>query len=344
MYEASFSQRVLQWFDQHGRKNLPWQQQITPYKVWLSEVMLQQTQVNTVIPYFAKFLQAFPDVSSLAAASEDEVLHLWSGLGYYSRARNLHRAAKIVVNDFDGEFPDEIDKLELLPGVGRSTAGAIRSSAFEKRAAILDGNVKRVIARHFAIDGWPGKTSVLKTLWEASESVTPEERSRAYTQAIMDLGALICKRSKPQCEICPLKQSCIASSLGTALEFPGKKPRKNLPVRTTHMIIIKNERGEVLLEKRPPAGVWAGLWSFPEAEEANKLALLESHLELGVKTGKKFRHTFSHYHLDITPVFGNLELLDDIADSTEQMWFNPESPKKIGLAAPVSKLIKALAE
>lgn len=330
MAKASFSEQVLSWYDQHGRKNLPWQQQITPYKVWLSEVMLQQTQVSTVIPYFTKFLEAFPTVQSLAQAQEDEVLHLWSGLGYYSRARNLHRASKMVVSEFEGEFPETIDKLIALPGVGRSTAGAIRSSAFQKRAAILDGNVKRVLARQFAIDGWPGKSSVLKSLWQTSEQVTPDQHCRAYTQAIMDLGAIVCKRSNPSCDVCPVQSSCIAYSQQSIEQYPGKKPRKELPVRQTQMLIIRNEKGEVLLEKRPPAGVWAGLWSFPETSQ------------IGTPTGKTFRHTFSHFHLDITPVFGTMKTLGRVEDHTEQIWFNPARPSKVGLAAPVSKLIDSL--
>ncbi len=344
MSEQSFASRVLRWYDVHGRKGLPWQEDITPYKVWLSEVMLQQTQVSTVKPYFEAFLKAFPDVQTLAAASEDEVLHLWSGLGYYSRARNLHRAAREVATRLNGEFPSTLEELISLPGIGRSTAGAIRSSAFQKRAAILDGNVKRVLARHFAVEGWPGKSSVLKMLWALSEDVTPDKRSRAYTQAIMDLGALVCTRSSPNCADCPVQSSCLAYSRQTMAQYPGKKPRKQLPVHHTNMLVIKNQDGEVLLEKRPPTGVWAGLWSFPELREQGDVqtALLRSRKNGVITIGKQFRHTFSHFHLDITPVFGNIDMLVEVQEPSEQIWFDPASPKKVGLAAPVSKLILML--
>src|SRR5690606_6541720 len=209
-----FAQRVLVWFDQHGRKHLPWQQGITPYRVWLSEIMLQQTQVATVIPYFERFIARFPDVQSLAAAPIDDVLHLWTGLGYYARARNLHRCAQTIVRDYGGEFPASVAALSELPGIGRSTAGALASIAHQQRAAILDGNVKRVLARHHAIDGWPGTTQTLSQLWQFAEQHTPDKRSDHYTQAMMDLGATVCTRSKPACDHCPVADSCIAYAQG----------------------------------------------------------------------------------------------------------------------------------
>ena len=334
----SFSEKVLTWYAKHGRKNLPWQQDITPYKVWLSEVMLQQTQVKTVIPYFETFLKTFPSVEQLAAADEDEVLHLWSGLGYYSRARNLHHAAQMVVSEFGGQFPDDLASLEKLPGVGRSTAGAIRASAFQKRAAILDGNVKRVLARHFAIEGWPGKSTTSKLLWQKSEETTPEKSPREYTQAIMDLGALLCTRSKPQCSLCPVNDSCIAYSENSIEQYPGRKPKKTMPVKKTTMLVLQNHQGELLLQKRPPSGIWAGLWSFPELNPE-----IEPAFHWRKKsTGEMFRHTFSHYHLDILPVYGDFESFNALADDSGTVWFNPTKPAKIGLAAPVSKLIDSL--
>ena len=225
---------------------------INPYRVWVSEIMLQQTQVQTVIPYFQHFIAALPQVADLAAASEDQVLHLWTGLGYYARARNLHQCAKMVMSDHGGEFPAELEQLAALPGIGRSTAGAIRSIAFAQAAAILDGNVKRVLARYAAIEGWPGKAAVLKQLWQLAETNTPDQRVAAYSQAIMDLGATVCLRSQPRCEVCPLADGCRACREQRQVEFPGRKPRKTMPVRSTLMLMVQNPAGEVTNRLRPP--------------------------------------------------------------------------------------------
>lgn len=346
--QNTFSDRLLKWYHIAGRKHLPWQKDITPYKVWLSEVMLQQTQVNTVIPYFEAFLATYPDVESLASAPEDNVMHLWSGLGYYSRARNLHRAAKMVVEEFNGYFPDDIENLQKLPGVGLSTAGAIRSSAFQKPAPILDGNVKRVLARHFAVEGWPGKSAVAKTLWQKSIEVTPKKDCRAYTQAIMDLGSLLCTRNSPSCTECPVSASCIAYQQNTISKYPGRKPKKVLPVKETTLLIIENAKGEVLLKKRPPSGIWGGLWSFPELSEAS----FDQSALCNTRQGKTFRHTFSHFHLDISPLFCELKFCEPnrggiaekagVKESDAVTWYNPKEPPQLGLAAPVAKIIDSL--
>ena len=264
---TDFSDKLLAWFDDHGRKHLPWQQNQTPYRVWLSEIMLQQTQVATVIPYYARFTERFPDVASLAASEEDEVLHLWTGLGYYARARNLRKTAIQLVRDHNGEFPADLAQLQNLPGIGRSTAGAIMALAFKLPATILDGNVKRVLTRCYAIEGWPGKTQVSNSLWEIAEQLSPEQRIADYTQAIMDLGATLCTRSKPDCPSCPMHQSCLAYHHDRVKELPGKKPKKNMPVRQIHMIVVTNAENEVLLQRRPSQGLWGGLWGFPECSE-----------------------------------------------------------------------------
>ena len=346
---GSFSQRVLEWYDQHGRKHLPWQQNITPYRVWISEIMLQQTQVKTVIPYFETFMERFPDVQTLAAAPVDDVLHLWSGLGYYSRARNLHKAACQVVERFNGEFPQSVELLAELPGIGRSTAGAIASISMGIRAPILDGNVKRVLARHHAIDGWPGQSAVASKLWEIAEQHTPKERLPQYTQAMMDLGAMICTRSRPACHLCPLEESCVAHAIGDAASYPGKKPKKTLPERQVRMLMVVNHLGEVLLQKRPSQGIWGGLWSFPEMginesldESAEAIAGTALH---GIETWTSFRHTFSHYHLDITPVKAfTAEETQALQGDDQRCWAAINNPGTIGLAAPVTKLLRKLAQ
>lgn len=341
---AIFSQQVLDWFDQHGRKHLPWQQNITPYRVWISEIMLQQTQVTTVIPYFERFTASFPDVQTLAEASEDDVLHHWSGLGYYSRARNLHKAAKMLVETFDGKFPESVDELTELPGIGRSTAGAITSISMNTRAPILDGNVKRVLARCFAIPGWPGKTSVANQLWELAEQLTPYERVADYTQVMMDLGAMVCTRTKPSCQMCPLQNDCLAHKTGEETRYPESKPKKIKPERAVRMLMVVNKYGEVLLEKRPPTGIWGGLWGLPEIpvdDELEHSACTKVGLELDTfEEWQPFRHTFSHYHLDITPVktFARANSAA-VRDGDSWHWFQPDQPSELGLAAPVKKLL-----
>jgi A/G-specific adenine glycosylase len=340
---------LLDWFDRHGRKNLPWQQDISPYRVWVSEIMLQQTQVQTVIPYYQRFMQALPSVQDLAAASEDEVLHLWTGLGYYSRARNLRRTAQIVCEQYGGEFPNDVERMSELPGIGPSTAGAIVSIAFRRRAAILDGNVKRVLARFHAVEGYPGESAVAKTLWQHAEQHTPTERVADYTQAIMDLGATLCTRSKPACSLCPLVGECAGHKLGQIAQFPGKKPAKALPVKRTQMLIISSVDREILLEKRPQTGIWSGLWIFPQLESAlDPIAYCADTLRVEtvlLERWREYRHTFSHYHLDIEPV--RLEIkgaLNAVMEPERLLWYNLRAPAAVGLAAPVAKLLQKLAE
>ena len=345
---GNFSQRVLDWYDQHGRKHLPWQQNITPYRVWISEIMLQQTQVKTVIPYFETFMERFPDVHALASAPVDDVLHLWSGLGYYSRAGNLHKAACQVVERFHGEFPQSIEQLSELPGIGRSTAGAIASISMGLRASILDGNVKRVLARHHAIEGWPGQSAVAKKLWDIAEHHTPDKRLPQYTQAMMDLGAMICTRTRPTCHLCPLQESCMAHAISDTSAYPGKKPKKTLPERQVRMLMVVNHVGEVLLHKRPSQGIWGGLWSFPEltindALDETAEAIAGTAL-YGIESWTPFRHTFSHYHLYITPVKAfTAKETKTIQPVDSTCWVSIENPGKLGLAAPVTKLLRKLA-
>jgi A/G-specific adenine glycosylase len=342
-----FSRRVLKWFDQYGRKHLPWQQDISAYRVWLSEIMLQQTQVTTVIPYFERFIAQFPSVQSLAAAPIDEVLHLWTGLGYYARARNLHKCAQQVVNQYGGEFPATVEALAELPGIGRSTAGAIVSIAFQQRAAILDGNVKRVLARYHAVEGWPGQSDVVNQLWEIAETYTPKKRANHYTQAMMDMGATLCTRSKPKCEQCPLREGCIAYAQGNPQDYPGKKPKKALPEKTVQLLMLRNPAGDLLLQQRPAQGIWGGLWSFPElALEADAQEYAEHHYGkvVALETWNTYRHTFSHYHLDITPVLIQLAKAPRAIGEATTHWYNPHQPSALGLAAPVKKLLEKIAQ
>lgn len=366
MTTTSFSDRVLAWYDRHGRKDLPWQRMPTPYRVWVSEVMLQQTRVATVIPYFERFMARFPDVSALADAALDEVLHLWSGLGYYARARNLHRAAGQVRDAHGGVFPTDLEAVQALPGIGRSTAGAILALACGQRHAILDGNVKRVLTRVHAVPGWPGEAAVLARLWAYAEAATPHERLAAYTQAMMDLGATVCTRTQPDCARCPLTADCAARRAGNQAAYPAPRPRRVLPVRTAQMLLVRDATGAVLLQQRPPAGIWGGLWSFPEVEAPDQIGgeiggeiEIEDeiarwcHRALGRRIDRPqpwptLRHTFSHFHLDITPWL--VDLRDHhaatVLEGPPTVWYNTRtaaSGESIGgLAAPITRLLEAL--
>lgn len=339
---------LLDWFVVHGRKDLPWQQSRTPYRVWVSEIMLQQTRVATVIPYYQRFMESFPDVRALAAASPDQVLHHWSGLGYYARARNLHAAAQVVVQQHDGEFPQGLDALTALPGIGRSTAGAILSLSCGQRQPILDGNVKRVLARYHAVPGWPGSVAVQRELWALAEQHTPLQRVDEYTQAIMDLGATVCSRSRPDCAACPLAASCAANRAGSQAQFPAARPARALPVRQVTMLLLHDGRQQVLLERRPPSGIWGGLWAFPECT-ADACLTDWAQTELGLQSQVQeqwppLRHTFSHFHLDITPVLVRTE--PDTAGVMEddgRVWYNVQDVGELGLAAPVQRLLTRLA-
>ncbi len=342
---ATFSKRVLRWSSRHGRHDLPWQQQITPYRVWVSEIMLQQTQVATAIPYFERFMARFSDIAALAAAPLDEVLHHWTGLGYYARARNLHRTATTVVTDYGGELPATVAELTALPGIGRSTAGAIVSIAHGQRAAILDGNVKRVLARHRAVAGWPGTAAVHQQLWQISEAVTPQRRSGAFSQAMMDLGATLCTRSKPSCHNCPVASDCLSQLSGRSADYPGKKPKKIMPVRQSVFIVIKNSANAVLLERNPPSGLWGGLWVPPRCDDSDQLAarVAELGFELtGFTLEAQRRHTFSHYHLDYRVARAEVkENPAAVGDSRQQVWYNIANPtEELGLPAPVVTLLR----
>ena len=342
---SEFSARVLNWFDKNGRTNLPWQQDATTYRVWVSEIMLQQTQVQTVIPYYEKFMASFPDIPTLANAHQDDVLQHWSGLGYYARARNLHKAAKTICNDFGGEFPTVFDDVIALPDIGRSTAGAILSLAAGQRHAILDGNVKRVLARHQLIAGWPGKTDVAARLWVAAEENTPCTRVARYTQAIMDLGATLCTRSNPDCEHCPVQSDCRAYAGDAIADYPGKKPRKAKPLRRTTMVLASVE-GQVYLERRPEAGIWGGLWSLPELGDRTLEEWCSDVLDAAAGEAESWqvlRHSFSHYDLDIQPLLVRVATSPGkIADSEQQTWHDLDGLPPGGVAAPVQKLLNQL--
>ncbi len=348
MNTAGFSSRLLAWFEQHGRKDLPWQQNPTAYRVWVSEIMLQQTQVATVIPYFERFMLRFPDLASLAAATQDAILHHWAGLGYYARGRNLHKAAQVICERHDGQFPETIEEVIALPGIGRSTAGAVLSLALKQHHPILDGNVKRVLARHCAIDGWPGAPTIQKRMWQLAEARTPKQRCDLYTQAIMDLGATICRRSKPRCGECPVSSDCMALAAGLVDQLPAPKPRKKLPLRKGVLLVLQNEAGEWLLQRRPPAGIWGGLWCFPEGPSGALKgdALREwCRRELGcelinVENGAVQRHTFSHYCYEVTPLHGHANVVESVVmDDDSRLWYNPASIMALGLAAPVRRVI-----
>ncbi|MBL1141958.1 MAG: A/G-specific adenine glycosylase [Proteobacteria bacterium] len=342
-----FSDRLLAWFKKHGRHDLPWQVEQTPYCVWVSEIMLQQTQVVTVIPYFERFMETFPDVESLAKANLDNVLHHWTGLGYYARARNLHKASNIIVEKYQGIFPASLDKVMALPGIGRSTAGAILSLACEQRQPILDGNVKRVLSRYHGIEGWPGQKKVEQELWTYAEQHMPTESVRDYTQAIMDLGATICVRRNPDCHVCPLTRSCYARKSERQHDFPGSKPKKTRPNKETVFAIIENVKGEVLLQQRPPSGIWGGLWCFPEFSLDDSIASeIKKQYGLNIKQQteyKHFKHTFSHFNLMIKPVHIKLAGQDSmVCEDGLSTWINPGQDSNLGFPAPVVSMLQEL--
>lgn len=344
--DKSFSKALLNWFEKHGRHDLPWQHPREPYRVWLSEIMLQQTQVQTVIPYFERFIAEFKDIEALANASQDEVLHLWTGLGYYARARNLHKAAQTIVEQHQGIFPENYEEIIDLPGIGPSTAAAILAQAFEKPHAILDGNVKRVLTRYHAISGWPGEKKIEKQLWEISKLHTPDHSAADYTQAIMDLGATVCSRSQPNCSACPLSNNCLAFEQGNQTDYPTSKKRSALPVKQTTMLLLQNTQGEFLLQKRPAQGIWGNLWSLPEVDES---IIIEPELfGLKVKSQKSipaFRHTFSHFHLDIKPLLCEVSTYKNtVMESQNHVWYKGDPADKRGLPGPVKKLLESLLE
>ncbi|MFU8896876.1 MAG: A/G-specific adenine glycosylase [Gammaproteobacteria bacterium] len=342
-----FAAALLGWYDRAGRHDLPWQIDASPYRVWIAEVMLQQTQVSTVIPYFQRFMARFPDIASLAGAPLDEVLHHWSGLGYYARARNLHQAAQTVMSAHAGRFPTEYAAVHALPGVGRSTAGAILAQACGQRHPILDGNVKRVLARLHAVPGWPGQAAVERRLWELAELHTPTERLADYTQAIMDFGATACRRSRPDCTDCPVAALCEARRQGRQDEFPGARPRRSRPLRRARMLLLQDQAGALLLEQRPPQGVWGGLWCPPELGEESPADWAARVLGAAVEAAPPLaavRHGFTHFELEIEPVPARVTSDGAILmEPGRWVWYNARSPARLGLAAVVSRLIDAQA-
>jgi A/G-specific adenine glycosylase len=337
---------LLAWHKKHGRHDLPWQRNPTPYRVWVSEIMLQQTQVATVVGYFDRFMARFPDVAALAAAPLDEVLHLWSGLGYYSRARNLHRAARIIVDEHGGELPGNAAALADLPGIGRSTAAAIRALSSGDREAILDGNVRRVLARYFAVAGAPSESAVQQKLWRLAEACTPTHDVARYTQAIMDLGATICVRSRPLCAACPLQEPCNARREGRQHELP--TPRVRAPRRTESVVMLfaLARDGSVLLERRAERGVWGGLWcppQFPSVEAARQFAQRRlAAAQVEARSRGMVRHAFTHFELEISPLHAKCEGFSVVKEDSPMLWYNPASPERLGLPAPVTTLIQGL--
>ncbi len=349
---TAFAQRLLAWSEAHGRRHLPWQRDPTPYRVWVSEVMLQQTQVATVIPYYQRFLERFPRIEDLAQAPLDEVLHLWTGLGYYARARNLWRCARELTERHGGEFPERIEAVAALPGIGRSTAGAILALARGERQPILDGNARRVLSRVFGIAGDPSSAPVLATLWAQAEACTPEgAQVRAYTQGIMDLGATLCSRSRPACTLCPMASECVAAREGRQAELPGRRPRRARPRRESLLLIAARRQADshaVLLARRPASGVWGGLWSPPQFEDG-EAALAWGRRELGELEVAEpalapLDHAFTHFDLRLNPLRVRCArpAAQAVADSDDRLWYDLAAPAKVGLPQPIVKLLDRL--
>jgi A/G-specific adenine glycosylase len=347
-----FAAKLIDWHGLYGRKNLPWQNTRDPYAIWVSEIMLQQTQVSTVIPYYARFLQRYPDIGRLATVTLDDVLAQWSGLGYYSRGRNLHKTARLIVQEYGGIFPDKVDAIQRLPGIGRSTAAAIAVFAYGKRYAILDGNVKRILARCFGIDGYPGVKRNERRLWQKAEELLPEpieartsSSIQVYTQALMDLGATVCTRARPKCALCPLQEGCLAFRESRVKEFPARRPGKKLPERETILLILIRQ-GKILLEKRLPAGVWASLWCFPEMTDSED-ARVYCNRRFGMEVKllppmDEFHHTFTHFRLRIQPLPLQVVSLSPtvaLKGQTEIKWFTPDDALNAAIPAPVRKLL-----
>jgi len=338
--QHSFTAHLIAWQKVAGRHDLPWQKTRDPYRIWLSEIMLQQTQVATVIPYYQRFLASFPDVAALAAAPVEAVLEQWAGLGYYARARNLHRGARQVVTEHGGRFPESPAQLAELPGIGRSTAAAIATFAFGQRAAILDGNVKRVLCRHFAIEGFPGATAVDRSLWALAESLLPEDGIEAYTQGLMDLGATLCTRGRPRCGYCPLAADCLACRDGRQAELPQAKPRKTVPERNSIFVLITDGQ-RLLLQRRPPSGLWGGLLVPPEGEPGQVLAHLglQAHSQCELAP---FKHAFSHFRLTLRPVLCEVTAAPTASEPGLE-WVALAQAATAGVPTPVRKLFRMVA-
>ncbi|MDD2832625.1 MAG: A/G-specific adenine glycosylase [Methylotenera sp.] len=339
-----FSSQLIAWQKQYGRHDLPWQNTTDPYAIWVSEIMLQQTQVSAVIGYYQKFMVRFPAIASLASATQEEVLQYWSGLGYYSRARNLHHAAQTIMAEHHGQFPQDFETMQTLSGIGRSTAAAIASFAFNQIQTILDGNVKRVLARYFAITGWPSSPKVEKQLWTLAEGLLPKNDMIAYTQGLMDLGATLCTRSKPACTSCPLSNACEAYAQNRVHELPTPKPKKAIPVKQTTMLIVLHG-DEVLLQKRPPLGVWGGLWSFPEVENPQNYADALSTLGITAHPEKALpmlSHTFTHFKLQITPLIMHASQQKPHAKEAGTVWIALSDAIAAAIPTPVRTIVNQI--
>jgi A/G-specific adenine glycosylase len=344
-----FASRITAWQARHGRHDLPWQGTTDPYRIWLSEIMLQQTQVSTVMPYYQRFLERFPDVAALAAASQEEVMPYWAGLGYYARARNLHRCAQEVVSTWGGSFPPSAEEIATLPGIGRSTAAAIAAFAYGERSPILDGNVKRVFTRHFGIEGDPSKRAVDQLLWQLADeqvAAAPALDMPGYTQGLMDLGATLCTRGKPLCGQCPVAETCVARRDGRQAELPTPKARKAVPERETAMLVLAHE-GAVLLQQRPSPGIWGGLWSLPEFEAGGDPLAAARALGLAPDTHYKlagFTHVFTHYKLHVQPWLVYVTQRTALRESTRpECWMHKDQLADTALPAPVKKLLEGMA-
>lgn len=350
--DPGFSQAVIHWQKQHGRHNLPWQQSRDAYRVWLSEIMLQQTQVAAVIPYYQKFLTSFPDVHSLANASSEQVMAHWSGLGYYTRARNLHACARRVVFEYDGNFPSRPELLADLPGIGRSTAAAIAAFSYGARAAILDGNVKRVFTRVFGIEGYPASKAVEQDLWLRAQALMPQDADaiQSYTQGLMDLGATLCTRTRPRCQDCPLQKSCVALATDRVSELPARKPKKSIPTRQVRMLVLVDASRQLLLEKRPEIGIWGGLYSLPELDADQAMApeqvaaqiqqAAQAYGELdAVLALEKFNHGFTHFKLEISAYLCTLKTRAEMVSEIRYFWSPLDKIQAAPLPAPIKKLL-----
>jgi A/G-specific adenine glycosylase len=345
--DPEFPEKLSAWQRLHGRHDLPWQGTRDPYRIWVSEIMLQQTQVAAVVGYYRRFMDRFPEVSTLAAASEEEVLRLWSGLGYYARARNLQKAARTIAEKHAGRFPETAEEIESLPGIGRSTAAAIAAFAFGERVAILDGNVKRVLARRFGIEGYPGSTRVEKAMWDLADALLPSHESglmERYTQGLMDLGATVCTRGRPACGKCPIKGDCIAFSTGRVSELPFPRPKKAYPTRQAQWIVMRHTN-DILLERRASSGIWGGLWSFPELSGQDLKAHCKS--EYGCVLSENlalpsFSHGFTHFRLEISPVLCSVESREPRAESSDRKWMHIEEAMGAAVPVPVRKVLRAL--
>ena len=336
-----FSTRLIEWHHINGRKNLPWQKRKTPYRIWISEIMLQQTRVSTASLYFTKFIKKFPNVKKLAASNVDEILGCWSGLGYYARARNIHKAAEKIESEYGGRIPNSLDKLMNLPGIGKSTAGAILALGFKKKAAILDGNVKRVLSRHRKIDEDISLTSTSNKLWEVSINLVPDNLIDVYTQSIMDLGATICTKSNPSCNSCPVKEDCLALEEGLVKYLPLKRKSKPKDTKIVHWLIPLSPKGELLLQKRIDKGLWEGLWTFIESD---KREILEQECLMRFKIEnrnlhplKTVKHSFSHYNLVAIPYVIEVK---KSAIYKNTVWVNPINVESLGIPAPIKKTMQ----